>query len=500
MNPKLLVKITVPRTDNKTRTGTGYAIAPGLVLTAYHVVDFAERDKAQPIKLEWTCLSSEGNSCETSDVRIKPGDWLKHDIALLECKFPAAVNGHVPAVPVLAAQVASSPDRWVSAGYPKIHQFRLKDATGEFGVDLGQVGLNLTLLDSYDKGAVPDDLVDTGWGGMSGAPVFEAKSRRLQAVVINHNQWMQKQLVAVSIPWLLQHDDAFKALLGVGQVEQDFSQAIAHLDKAHEARHQLLVNLAEDGFELEDSAIAVVGCLKAIPIHELLQRVQTAQQQTENKKVRQDLGILVRRMLPAFYDDSCIARIRQERGCSAGMIQIPFATEISAEILMASADRREAEFKVIPYEYGPIAKAGKYRLPLPPESGPDDGEQQFQDVTFDLYNRLGRGVNRSVIKRVAEEKWFSLNKAAPPHPDVEVKKKFLQAWLAGNAAKGRPGFYWLVRKGSDATVNASLDALVNELQASYPHITFLCLEDDNEKLIHETYTVFNQLADTLQNG
>jgi hypothetical protein len=58
----------------------------------------------------------------------------------------------------------------------------------------------------------------------------------------------------------------------------------------------------------------------------------------------------------------------------------------------------------------------------------------------------------------------------------------------------------LIRKGTNAAVNASLDTLVNELKTSYPHIVFLCLTDDDDKLMYETYTVFNQLADTLHNS
>ena len=477
MNPNLITKIKAPDIDGKSSIGTGYPISHEWVITARHVVDFPDRSSA-PITLEWSTLLEQ--------VTVTGVELLDNDIALLRCDVPAEL-GTVTFSP--AAKLPPERVGWKSAGYPDVNDCELFDAIGMFGVDLDVAVVSLTLEDTCRLDQ---------WGGMSGAPVF--KDNSLCAVVIEHDQRMEKRLIAVSIPWLLNNDANFKKLLGIVQVEQDFSQAITHLDKAREARQALLAYLAHEGFELEDSAVAVVDCLKIMPIDKLLQHIYAVQQQVESQRIRQDLGVLVRWLLPSLYGDSCISSIRQSRGCEAGIIQIPFATDISAEILMASADRRDADFRIIPYEYAPIAKAGKYCLPWFPESGPDDGEQQFQDMTVDLYNRLGKEVDRSAVKRIAEERLFARNKRAPQHLDMPAQRKFLQAWLVGNAKAGRPSFYWLIRKGTNAAVNASLDALVNELKFSYPHIVFLCLTDDDDKHIYETYTVFNQLADTLHNG
>lgn len=477
MNPNLIVKIKAPDTDGKSSIGTGYPISHEWVITARHVIDFIDRSSA-PITLEWSTL--------LEPVTVTGIELLNNDIALLRCDMPAEL-GNIVFSP--AAKLPPERVGWKSAGYPDVNECELFDAIGLFGVDLGRAEVSLTLEDTCRLDQ---------WGGMSGAPVF--KDNSLCAVIIEHDQRMKKRLNAVSIPWLLNNDDTFKNLLGIAQVDLDFSQAITHLDKAREAHQMLLAYLVQEGFELEDSAIAVVDCLKIMPIDELLQHIYAVQQQTESQRIRQDLGLLVRRLLPSLYGDSCISSIRQSRGCDAGIIQIPFATDISAEILMASADRRDADFRIIPFEYETVAKAGKYCLPWSPESGPDDGEQQVQDMTFDLYKRLGGGVGHSEVKRVAEKHLFSLNKRAPQHLEMAAKKKFLQVWLASNAKAGRPSFYWLIRKGTNAAVNASLDALVNELKSSYPHIVFLCLTDDDDKFMHETYTVFNQLADTLHNS
>ncbi|MGB3918846.1 MAG: trypsin-like peptidase domain-containing protein [Thiothrix litoralis] len=206
MNPYPIVKITVFRTDQdkhgkqRERTGTGYVIADGLILTAHHVVEFAERDKSQPIQLEWTKLSKENSPCKAQMTDVI---WAKHDVAVLACVMPDLLKAHLLDLPKLAVSKVASCKRWESAGYPKINQSQLKDATGEFGVDLSDPTFNLTLADTYGRDQVPKELVDTGWGGMSGAPVFSLESGQLQAVITVHNLWMEKQLQAVSIPYLL---------------------------------------------------------------------------------------------------------------------------------------------------------------------------------------------------------------------------------------------------------------------------------------------------------
>lgn len=217
MKPHLIVKITALRIDKdekgttRTRTGTGYVIAGGLVLTAHHVVEFAERDKTQPIQLEWTKLSKARTPCTAAVTNVI---WAKHDVAVLACVLPDLVKAHLVDLPKLAVSNVASCKRWESAGYPKINQFQLKDATGEFGVDLGNPTFNLTLTDTYARDQVPKVLVDTGWGGMSGAPVFSLDSGQLQAVITVHNLWMEKQLQAVSIPWLLVHEPEFRRAVG----------------------------------------------------------------------------------------------------------------------------------------------------------------------------------------------------------------------------------------------------------------------------------------------
>lgn len=49
---------------------------------------------------------------------------------------------------------------------------------------------------------------------MSGAPVFCIETHKLQAIITNHNQWMEKQLIGVSVPYLMKLP-AFQKALGL---------------------------------------------------------------------------------------------------------------------------------------------------------------------------------------------------------------------------------------------------------------------------------------------
>ena len=189
MNPNLVAKIQAPDTKGKSSIGTGYPISHEWVITARHVVDFSDKSSA-PIMLEWPTLQP---------VTVTGVELLDNDIALLRCDVPAELGNIVfsPAVKFPTERVG-----WKSAGYPDVNECKWFDATGIFGADSGKALIALTLDDTARK----DE-----WGDMSGAPVFSGD--KFCAVIVTHDQRMGKRLNAVSIPWLLKHDPAFRQLL-----------------------------------------------------------------------------------------------------------------------------------------------------------------------------------------------------------------------------------------------------------------------------------------------
>ena len=189
MNPKLVAKIKAPDTAGKSSIGTGYPVSAEWVVTARHVIDITDRS-GDSITVEWSTLKE--------PVKVIEVKLLDHDIALLRCAVPTALGS------LNFSPVGKLPDErigWKSAGYPDVNGCEWFDATGTFGVDHG-TNISLTLDDTCRR----DE-----WGGMSGAPVFSGD--KFCAVIITHDQRMEKRLNAVSIPWLLGNDAAFKQIV-----------------------------------------------------------------------------------------------------------------------------------------------------------------------------------------------------------------------------------------------------------------------------------------------
>jgi hypothetical protein len=233
-----------------------------------------------------------------------------------------------------------------------------------------------------------------------------------------------------------------------------------------------------------------------LPIPDLLRIIQETRR-SANNIIRSELAQLVRLLLPSLYGFDCVASIRGSKGdVSAGILEISYATDISAEILMASADRRPAEFRIIELEHGKQVRPGKYRLALPPESGPDMGSQQMQDIDDDLYNRLSRGEDWLAMQIAVDEHLFKINPRKQHRSyNSTDKRKLVRSWLKSEADAQNPGLYWLLRMGDDENEKERFLKLAKDLKTNYPHITLLSLDGNIDREIEE-YDMFNQLADT----
>lgn len=219
MESKLVAKITTKRTDGGIRTGTGFPLGANLLLTARHVIEFDERDKTKPITVDWQDV---GKSVviEPNDIKFEFDGGEQLDVVLLCCSIPEVDITHA----ILETEKIISKNNWETLGFPKVNGFQRKGATGTFSVDSADSTIDLTLDDTIDKEILNANNIEHGWGGMSGAPVFCIKTQKLQAIITIHNQWMQKQLIGVSIPYLMKLPDFRKAL---GLNDADNSQYIA---------------------------------------------------------------------------------------------------------------------------------------------------------------------------------------------------------------------------------------------------------------------------------
>ncbi|WP_026604494.1 hypothetical protein [Methylomonas sp. 11b] len=221
MEPKWIAKI-----NNQGDIGTAYPIGPNLLLTAGHVVQNVKWHDGGSVSVEWPDLKDSNNRSLTAVARNIAFDGkllvddkpINCDLVVLDCQLPKAIHQKSVSWMIFSQKFAEARTGWKAAGYPNVNSNNLETATGLFSADLEKPVIKLTLDDTIDPTVARANVMPNGWGGMSGAPVFDIASGKIQAVITEHNLWMEKQLVGVSIPWLIRNSATFRQILGIKTV------------------------------------------------------------------------------------------------------------------------------------------------------------------------------------------------------------------------------------------------------------------------------------------
>ncbi|MEV8424806.1 trypsin-like peptidase domain-containing protein [Streptomyces niveus] len=208
MDPRRLALIRGGTAQERRSVGSGYLIAPRLVLTARHVIE--DRDT----RAEWPQIQIRvGHPGEGGTVRTKASVLWRHpqdlDVALLLTDDPV----EVPDSPVRWGHPAGkAPLRYEGLGFPL--------ATAEEEREVEHLRGALPLLSSgsraryvLDQDPAPDHRTDgrKAWGGASGAAVF--CDDHLVGVVIEDNQSYGNRRLRASPAHAFVQDGEFESLL-----------------------------------------------------------------------------------------------------------------------------------------------------------------------------------------------------------------------------------------------------------------------------------------------
>lgn len=166
MEPTQIVMVRLPVSGGLFSWGSGYLVAPGVILTAAHVV----------------CASDEGTAhagtavqvCEWASQRWQDGTvtWVgADDVALIR----AQACGSAARPPRWGRLAGTGAFSWTAVGYPhasvKDHQRQPEQAWGRMsaltGASAGRLALQVT-----SRNAREEQVGQSGWVGMSGAAVF----------------------------------------------------------------------------------------------------------------------------------------------------------------------------------------------------------------------------------------------------------------------------------------------------------------------------------------
>ena len=507
MDTTLIAKVLAPKTNGCDSVGTAYPISKDWVLTARHVVEFNDSDKgvrdtAKPISIVWEQIPDPNDSQKPYKVKVnqsdieffqdKNGEIL--DVALIKCQAPP--QAHILPL-LLSERHPVTNEQWESRGYALLG----RDDKGKWlhepaGGEVLSPDTSIPMLKLTSKA---DAKNKNDWQGISGAPVFAG--RALIAVLTDTPTDRGECFIAVSIPYLLCNVARFRELTGVGQCDYTFKLAIKTLLENPDAQAVLCnqINLNQNPeTKIANDSKKIIDHLAALHIPELIRTIRKAQK--DHPEQRKILARLLCEMLPSLYDPACAATIRSAKGDPVvGLIQIPHTTEISAEMLMANVDNRQAYFQSIPISSDNIRKKASpknYKLPLPPESGLGT-QQQHEDISNDLYNRLLGG--HTTTARIATavdgllyEKIFG-DKARDP----KQQKLLVQDALELEAQEGKSGYYWILTLPDEDNYKDKVLQLAKDIKVDYPYTTLLSLTDNFDREREEMIKLFYFLPDTL---
>lgn len=266
-----------------------------------------------------------------------------------------------------------------------------------------------------------------------------------------------------------------------------FKQSIFTLRSCHERTRQLLNTVIDQHIEsaggevgeLDDQPEKLVPYLVQLPLPELFRVFDKAQEFTQAQSsgamasgCMQELSDLLQLLVPLLFQPESVEKLRIKRpqlGC--GVVCIPCASEVSAEILMAGVDKRATDFQYTTLKSGQSRLIpGKYCLPLPPETGGENIGDGLHDAQTDLAQRMGLSSLDSEL--------FDLF-IADENVSPDDHHKFVRQELEFLRENGEPGYYWIFNTGA-AIDSGYWSKLADQLSQRYPEILMLSLDTSKQ--------------------
>jgi hypothetical protein len=384
MNKDLLVEIFVPTTERQNwgAIGTGYPVAKDRILTARHVLCPLNRDWDKPIEIRWHHQPPEKRRW----IEIPDDDVLwagdEHcDAAVFACVFPP------DAQPWGTLSIESPrPVEWESEGFPAVgkrddntrvatamrgHMHRMAKAAPFFALDL-------------PVGADRDKLHE----GASGSPVMSGW-KLLGVIVECPPHFDAKRLWAVPTCRLLEIPGFCEAIgytqqtaaldLLMEQIILELSASKdAELSASKDAMEALeaSMSIADGGLatrQPEDWAKRLVKAMLGLQLEHLVPALRRAHRSLCAKRkfvAANAVANVSNAILPAVFDRGVVHALQTRMfDANVALVDLPVATRTVAEIVMASAEGRQACFcKADSGNTPPIAT---YSLKEPPTEGID---------------------------------------------------------------------------------------------------------------------------------
>lgn len=342
--------------------GTGYLIARDRVLTAAHVVG-----NAKSVTIEY---DAEGKAeVLTTSAEVAWRGRGACDVALLRLAETVAFTV-VP--PRLGDAPLAEETRWRSRGWARVaaDKPRVRDSM----VDLAGKAAPFLVDQERQQLGVDEVPVDPDmWHGVSGAPVFDLRSRvHLLGVITEAPMAFHNVLEATPLTLAFkQGGEEFLAAIGsevahrrLERLEADLVRLLARNDglaakaivEQRESWRQRFVDGGASGLAdaLLDSDAGDV-LVELVKAHSQLGRTRGAEPEASAA-----IEAVVARIAPLLVQRGYLSALPPSRSGGV-LLQLPVATKTVAELVLAGFDGRPSRFSPVPGGF----PAGVYRLPLP---------------------------------------------------------------------------------------------------------------------------------------
>jgi len=465
--------------------GTGYPVAPGLILTSGHVVAPENRDERYPIEVARVPLGVQEDF--EPDWQEAGFEWVGPDpldVALIRCPPDLAPDSCSSGI--LYDTLPRAGLNWSSRGFPKATRRDSVPGPRDFG---GPVRGNAEVDSRFSAETSSSTRHKDGWDGTSGMPVV-VDGRILGVVAEVLDPGDNQVFLAVPTRRLLRNDD-FKRIL-------DWDPRRDYLDQVRTSLHGDLQDHQRAAAALAAEVGVVAGDTKALAkvllgmssLEQLFDYARNAQAAIRKRAVDEhsvddaalaDIARLVLSLLPPRADWDAVTRVR--RGVTdsgSGLIAVPAAEKTVAEVIMAAVDSRVASFESP--ESDTDFPRGTSALADPGEGGRDpSGDLYEDDLIRDLVNLLEGDIDGDSKTEQAFEKYMAqrfVAKKTRNVPEFLITRinRQLEIYAKGPNAVT---FYVVVRASDDEPSSSDRRRadIIDRLKTRFTSLVFLQLED-----------------------
>lgn len=252
-----------------------------------------------------------------------------------------------------------------------------------------------------------------------------------------------------------------------------FEEAIKHLKNASNVVKTVLQDQINDKSIVHSEENIIAWLVQHYPTDflDIIAKAQAAVDSIANKK---SLAGLLKQLLPLLFDPSYVSFFNAEKD-QTKIISIPYATKVSAEVLMASSDQRGLELYVGLKKRSDVyfSMPGKYHLGSPPEGGEAAKQTLFEDTQAHLMSLTGDSSETSIILMQNQlfDTFVNAEKENNQYSEVVKQRRINKALDEIDAH-----YYWIMPLNKD---NTWAD-FAKKLAKDYPRIIVLQLDNNDE--------------------